>query len=329
MMRERRGVRRAHGGVTERIAVREIAAGVCLAALLFLLLLNAARVGPWLTNGAKIAFFKVLPATFPYLILTDLVCRTGLARRVGYLAGRPFARLFRMSPVCFTAVLLGVLSGFPLGAKCAAELYKEGTCSKEEAERLIAFTNFCGPPFILSAVGQGIFGSVALGWLIFGVQTAISLFFGFFYRRPREYRARPSCGETSAPASLSALFGGAVGDACLQTLRIFGCVLFFSIPVGALNALLARTPLPRGLPALFAGLLEISSGVAAIIGKDFPALAAACLVVGFSGLSVMMQVRSLLSDAGLSMRGYLAAHLICPPATAALCCVLAKVFGMI
>ena len=51
------------------------------------------------------------------------------------------------------ALTIGITSGYPVGAKVTSDLYKDNNCTKEEAERLIAFTNSSGPLFIISAVG--------------------------------------------------------------------------------------------------------------------------------------------------------------------------------
>ena len=47
------------------------------------------------------------------------------------------------------ALILGTISGYPVGAKVVCNLKKEKIISKIEAERLIAYTNNSGPLFIL------------------------------------------------------------------------------------------------------------------------------------------------------------------------------------
>ena len=118
--------------------------------LLFALLLlsHMGRVGVYTEKGLGVILHKVIPSVFPYLVLSGLLYRTGLAQRLGRLFGRPFRKIFRLPMAAFPAVLLGVLCGFPVGAKCAVEMYMQGFCTKKEAERIAAFTNFCGPPFI-------------------------------------------------------------------------------------------------------------------------------------------------------------------------------------
>ena len=231
----------------------------------------------------------------------------------------------------FPAVLLGVLCGFPVGAKCAVEMYMQGFCTKKEAERIAAFTNFCGPPFILGAVGVGIFSNIGLGWLIFFCQTAVSLLFGFFYRRPkkREVKERGTLVAGKIPSCSFKDFSSAIADATVQMVKIAGFVLFFAVTVGLMTepfgAFFAKHTLWEGF---LIGIFEISSGISAIQEGALGAFLSCTLIVGFSGVSVFMQVSSLMRDAGLSMKGYLLAHLICPPVSALLACLFAGLLGI-
>ena len=83
------------------------------------------------------------------------------------------------------------------------------------------------------------------------------------------------------------------------------------------------------IAALLAGALELSSGVARISFGGAKAFAAAALLLGFSGLSVFCQVVSFSEKAGLSVRGYLLAHIVCPPLTFALGYAAARAFGLL
>ena len=301
--------------------------------LLFALLLlsHMGRVGVNTEKGLGVILHKVIPSVFPYLVLSGLLYRTGLAQRLGRLFGRPFRKIFRLPMAAFPAVLLGVLCGFPVGAKCAVEMYMQGFCTKKEAERIAAFTNFCGPPFILGAVGVGIFSNIGLGWLIFLCQTAVSLLFGFFYRRPKkgEVKERGTLVAGKMPSCSFKDFSSAIADATVQMVKIAGFVLFFAVTVGLMTepfgAFFAKHTLLEGF---LIGIFEISSGISAIQEGTLGAFLSCTLIVGFSGVSVFMQVSSLMRDAGLSMKGYLLAHLICPPVSALLACLFAGLLGI-
>jgi sporulation integral membrane protein YlbJ len=81
------------------------------------------------------------------------------------------------------AVALGISSGYPVGAKISNELYESDECTKIEAERLLAFTNTSGPLFIISAVGNGMFGNQQIGILLLVTHFLASLAVGILFRK--------------------------------------------------------------------------------------------------------------------------------------------------
>src|SRR5699024_11268683 len=73
------------------------------------------------------------------------------------------------SDVCSSdlfAWLMGMASGYPTGAKITVRLREEQQVSRDEAERLVAFTNASSPLFIFGAVSVGFFHDVKLGVLL-------------------------------------------------------------------------------------------------------------------------------------------------------------------
>ena len=60
--------------------------------------------------------------------------------------------IFNVPGESLIAIILGIISGYPIGAKVVCNLKKDKIISKTEAERLISFTNNSGPLFILGTV---------------------------------------------------------------------------------------------------------------------------------------------------------------------------------
>ena len=90
-------------------------------------------------EGLGLCANVILPSLFPFFVLSGLVVELGL---VGY-AGRALEcvmyPLFRVPGACASALALGFIGGYPVGARTAIGLYEKGLCSKIEAERLLAF----------------------------------------------------------------------------------------------------------------------------------------------------------------------------------------------
>lgn len=80
------------------------------------------------------------------------------------------------------AMLMGIISGYPIGAKIVTNFRENGMCSKEECERLLAFTNNSGPLFIIGSVGISMFYNSLIGILLFITHLLACLTVGFVFR---------------------------------------------------------------------------------------------------------------------------------------------------
>ena len=282
-------------------------------------------------DGLTLCFNVIVPSLFPFFVLSSLVVDLGLAAWLGRAMEGLMRPLFRVSGSCASAVALGFIGGYPVGARTALQLYEQGLCSKPEAERLLAFCNNSGPAFILGVVGAGIFGDSRVGLLLYLTHALASLIVGLlfrFYGGSGEKPAQASLPKPIRTVTLPAAFTGAVSRALQSTLNICAFVVFFAVVLrllsafGVLSALAGLLSL-AGLEAewadrLMAGLLELSSGVASLRGGAglTGRVALAAFMLGWAGLSVHCQVLSFLVDSGLSARVYLAGKL-CHGLTAA------------
>ena len=83
--------------------------------------------------------------------------------------------LFNVNGKGSFAFIMGIISGYPIGAKIAANFRKNNICSKEECERLLSFTNNSGPLFIIGTVGISMFGNTIIGILLFVTHLLASI----------------------------------------------------------------------------------------------------------------------------------------------------------
>jgi sporulation integral membrane protein YlbJ len=294
-------------------------------------------------DGLTLCFNVIVPSLFPFFVLSSLVVDLGLAAYLGRAMEGLMRPLFRVSGSCATAVALGFVGGYPVGARTALQLYQQGLCTKTEAERLLAFCNNSGPAFILGVVGAGIFGDSRVGLLLYLTHALASLIVGLlfrFYGGRRDRRARGTRPKPIQTVTLPAAFTGAVSRSLQSTLNICAFVVFFAVILRLLSAYGVLTAVARllslaGFQAewakrLVAGLLELSSGVASLQGGTGFAgrVSMAAFMLGWAGLSVHCQVLSFLVDSGLSARVYLAGKLCHGLIAAGLTYALTRVFPL-
>ena len=291
------------------------------------LLLSAAALLLWpeqavaaARDGLRLCGNVIVPSLFPFFVLSSLVVELGLSRYLGRLFQRFMVPLFRVNGACASALALGFVGGYPVGARTAIALYRSGQCTKTETERLLAFCNNSGPAFIFGVVGAGIFHSGPVGLLLYLTHVAASLAVGLLFRfyKPHDGPASPR-GSSSVQfqtGNAGAAFTRSVTGALSGILNICAFVICFTVILrlltlcGALDLaaeVLAFLFRPLGLDRIWArrlltGVVELSSGVTALSGGAISGrLSMAAFMLGWAGLSVHCQVLAFLGDSGLSI----------------------------
>ena len=297
-------------------------------------------------EGLRLCYNVILPSLFPFFILTSLVISLGLAGYLGRLLEPVMRPLFHVGGPCAAALALGFVGGYPVGARAALTLYQEGQCTKTECERLLAFCNNSGPAFILGVVGAGVFADSRVGLLLCLAHAAASLCVGIvfrFYRMGDRSEGRRTSSPIAAQRFTSA-FTGAVKGAVTSTLNICAFVVCFTVIIrlcflsGLLPAFagfLGRLFAPLGFSQVWAqrlltGLLELSSGVAALTGDGSLTgrVSMAAFLLGWAGISVHCQVLSFLGESGLSTRTYIGGKLLHGLFSAGLTALLLRAFPL-
>ena len=255
--------------------------------------------------GLSLCVELILPSLFPFFIVSGLLSRLGLAGAVEQLLS-PLSRRLPVSGAGTSALLIGLTGGYPLGAAYLADLARDGELTAEEAERLLAFCNNSGPAFLIGAVGTGVFGSPALGLLLYGVHIAAALLTSLLFRKA----PAPPCRHShAAPLPFAHAFSEAVRQAVISVLSVCGFVVcftvfsglldangFLSAAAGALSALLG--PELHWSRALLTGFWELGGGIGTMWGLQATPLnlALAAALVGWGGLSVHFQTLAAVAD---------------------------------
>ncbi|MBE6956536.1 MAG: sporulation protein [Ruminococcaceae bacterium] len=267
-------------------------------------------------QGISLCAETIVPSLFPFFVLSGMVVELGLARHLGRLVERVMWPLFRVNGAGATALVLGLVGGYPVGARTAIELYQKGCCSQTETERLLAFCNNSGPAFILGVVGAGVFGSGRAGLALYLVHVAASVCVGVLFRfyGGVEERCKPDLRPAGGGVSFALAFTRSVRSALTGVLNICAFVMTFSVILGLLARVGVLETLTRALTwfgmdaqqayQLLRGLLEVSSGVRGLAGSG--RLPMAAFMLGWAGLCVHCQVLSFLMDSGLRVGTYLA-----------------------
>ena len=276
--------------------------------------LEASREGLilWLNN--------IIPALFPFMILVNMLVSMGFAQVIGRFMAPFMKNIFNLPGSGGFALVTGLTSGYPMGAKAVAGLIKSGQVSACEGRRLLAFCNNAGPLFILGAVGVGLFRSAAAGYILWAGHVLSAIILGVLLRFLPPYErelphgpapaAPPVARDNWQPLSPEKALGDAVKNAMEAMAMIGGLVIFFSAVTAALKETIV--PAQGYISGLVTGLIEVSGGAErmAAYGVTLPAMGGAAFIIAFGGLSVHMQTLHFTEGAGIKANVYLAHKLL-------------------
>jgi len=267
--------------------------GCLTVALACMLLLRPQVVSVGVSNGLHICANAILPSLFPFFVLTEFWIQAGYTQRLSALAAPLTKRLFHLPGAAASAVLLGMLGGYPMGAKTVASLYKRRLLTKEEAENSLFFCCSAEAAFLVGVIGVGIFQRTLVGLVLYVIHIASAFLVGLSVR-PKTYEDKPAVMTEDTP--LSEAIVSSIRQGGMTTISVCIFVMFFSV----LGELCSAHVLPSGL-------LELSKGADLLAKWDYPVQTKAILssgFVGFGGVCVLVQTVSILREAGLSCKTY-------------------------
>ena len=256
-------------------------------------------------EALRLCALKVVPSLFLFIVSSKIFLSLGGERIFVFLFGKAFGRAFGVSENACASVFLGLLCGYPAGAVFIGDALAKGKIERREAESILPFVTAASPAFLLGTVGSELFGDIAYGILLLMSQTASSLILLFFTRKIRLGRGfLPE--RDGARENMFLHLSHSISDAGITVVSICSFITFFSV---FSETVLRFIPCPDALNALVNGFFEVSCGFAAIAKSAeslFLKYFAGGAILGFSGVSVLMQSGNLVCECGVSMKKYAA-----------------------
>ena len=282
-------------------------------------------------NGLILWANSIVPSLFPFFVATELLTHTNLIYNMGKLLNKFMKPFFNIRGEGSFALIMGIISGYPMGAKISANFRKNNICSKEECERLLSFTNNSGPLFIIGTVGITMFGNSTIGFLLLFTHLLASLTVGFLFRFWK-YKAKEKTNlqkyesnkiNEITLSNLGGIIGNSITNSINTILLIGGFVVLFSVILNIIktsnllnilcnfiNPIFNLLNIPTSFSSGFiSGIIELTNGLNIICTlpekKISINIILASFLLGLGGISVLLQVWSVISKTDLSIKPYI------------------------
>lgn len=222
--------------------------------------------------------------------------------------------------------IMGLISGYPTGAKIVTQFRKNKLITKAEGERLLTFTNNSGTLFIIGTVGITLFGNTTIGILLLITHILACISVGFVFRfwkfndnESLKYIDLNSNENNSSSNILSTSISNAINT----ILMIGGFIILFSIIISILNSskllvIISNLFVPilklfnidsKFCVPILSGILELTNGVSLVYGIPNKLLSTNIIItaflLGFGGISIVLQIYAIIADTDISIIPYI------------------------
>lgn len=256
---------------------------------------------------------NIFTSLFPFFIISDLLINYGFVELISIITNPIINKLFFLPGNCAFIIIISMLSGCPSNAKYIKEILESKKISNEQAQFLLSFTHFPNPLFILGFVGDNILNNKKIGIIILISIIIGNFIIGFFTKKESNYifkkqnikQVLNNISEKTKSNNFVATISNSIFKSINTLLLLLGIITIFYILTSIIFNIFNFTNIQK---TLISGFLEMTQGIKNIKALEIPLLLKSIIItsfVSFGGISIHMQVMSVLSDNKIKYRYYL------------------------
>ena len=288
---------------------KKLITNILIFIIIFYLLMHSKVLVTSISDSTNIFITKLIPALFPYLLITEILINSGKIQRLSFGISSVISKMFHIPKNTTACVVVGFLLGYPNSAKYIAKLYEQKAINSTTATKLICFTSNANMSYIVATVGISMFQSVEIGIILTVSHFLSAIIIGIFFAPSYNNNIIQQTSTNSnsfekiySPFEL--LYVSIYGT--LKTLAfIFAYTVIFSlIP----QVIFSNLTVPQTLKAIIIGIFEISNGINSIQTLNLSLnlkLILTSFVLSFSSLMILVQIFSFVFKAKVKFKDLL------------------------
>ena len=240
-----------------------------------------------ITNGIRLSVYTVIPALFPFMILSDYLSK------IYVLNNGPIAKIvtkpFGLPVCCAPAILCGNLCGFPLGAKIISDQFNFGKIKSNQAERALGLASNPSLAFVVSGVGGGLLRNVKYGILLYITLIIATVITGILFRSNEHIS---NICDYNSEQNLN--LANSIKQAALSCIYISSFIIFFSYVSGVMSCFIKNERIAL-IVSIFLEISNSAKDLARVLNENRILLPLLAFSLGFSGFSVHMQTSAMIN----------------------------------
>ena len=231
--------------------------------------------------GTRVALYNVIPTTFMFSVITDFHIKVSDGRLP--IIDKALGKALGISPLGSSAITLGLICGFPIGASLLSQGMKEGLCEKEEAKYLLPLVTNPSLAFTVCVVGRGIFECSSIGFVIWISIVIATLITAFIFKRKTAFIENTDVIIRQRYSITSSIKASGLG-----ALTVGSFIIFFS----ALREIILKAFGGSDFASVLLSMLEIGGGVVSLSNIGIRSIPFIGFVLSSVGLCGALQALS-------------------------------------
>ena len=261
-------------------------------------------------NTINLCINNLFPSIFIFFTITDILHNYNLPYYISKTIGATFEKIFKIPKVGAYIVSMSFTSGFPGNAKLIKEQLDKKAIDKYDATKLLTMTHFANPLFVIFTVGNTFFHDKKIGIIILIIHFITNIIIGLLFRNIFKYEKKDNYLKPNTPLSFIDLLKNSFNNTFKILITVFGIILFMALITTTINHYLNLHSFSN---CLFNGLIEITTGLkylSLLNIEKAKACALATFFISFGGLSIHMQIISILNKYDVNYYIYLISRIL-------------------
>ena len=253
---------------------------------------------------------NLIPNLFPFFILSTFLIEYDFIKRINKIISSMFSYLFKLPKDLSYIFIISLISGFPSNSKYITDLLDKNIINEDIANRLLTFTSYANPLFILGFIGNILNKQLATIILIVHILSGIIVGFIFNFNNKSNDIKTISISKKNTYPKIGNILTKSIIDSINTLLLILGIVSVFLI---ISNFIKITFNLNNNIYLFISSILEMSQGVMNIGISNINIYIKTILITGiisFNGLSIHAQILGILSNYKIKYKYFLLSRIL-------------------
>ena len=277
--------------------------------------LNSNTLNQTITFSSNLFLKNIMPSLFPMFIISPILVEIDIPKVLGNIFKKPMNILFKTKGEGAFIFFMSMITGFPSSAKYINDLLNKKQINTKDAQKILMFSFFSNPLFIVNTVGIMFLKSQKIGIMLLISHILGNIIIGIIFKNYNQTKNIPNTKINNlkylnTKINNTNLFKVLITSikASIETLiNIFGIITFFLIIIN----ILFKTKNIITIPLI--GILEMTSGLKYLslsnIDYNIKVLLSMFLI-SFGGFSVHFQIMSILHKKKVKYLPFLISRII-------------------